>query len=134
MHRGGYRGFRSPGYRGSREGAYGSPSGPDSGIEGRNSLMQYLIKSLGAYVHKDFRRDGGRSLKRRRYDDKEDIENRLNSLIVRIGDKSSSSLESNLQGLADALEGDIGHHRDQILSMIFKWYLPRERNTNDLLS
>ena len=72
-------------------------------------------------MHKDFRRDGGRSLKRRRYDDKEDIENRLNSLIVRIGDPSSSSLESNLQGLADALEGDVGHHRNQILTMIFTW-------------
>ncbi len=62
-------------------------------------------------------------MKRRRYDEKEDIENRLNSLIVLIGDKSTTSLEANLQGLADALEGDIISHKSQILSTILAWYV-----------
>eukprot|EP00005_Dracoamoeba_jomungandri_P013753 CAMPEP_0174265190 /NCGR_PEP_ID=MMETSP0439-20130205/25516_1 /TAXON_ID=0 /ORGANISM="Stereomyxa ramosa, Strain Chinc5" /LENGTH=793 /DNA_ID=CAMNT_0015351511 /DNA_START=36 /DNA_END=2417 /DNA_ORIENTATION=- len=67
----------------------------------------------------------GRRFKRRKYDShdmspsSDEIENRLNSLIVRIGDKSSSPLENNLQGLADALEGDISTHKKQIVTMIF---------------
>jgi hypothetical protein len=31
-------------------------------------------------------------------------------------------LESNLQGLADVLEGDMSNHKQQILDMILQWY------------
>lgn len=47
------------------------------------------------------------------------MESRLTALIVRIGDKSASPLEANLQGLAEALEGDLAHHGPQITSMLF---------------
>jgi hypothetical protein len=50
------------------------------------------------------------------------VESRLTALIVRIGDKSASSLEANLQGLAEALEGDLAHHGPQITNMLFNWY------------
>jgi hypothetical protein len=52
------------------------------------------------------------------------VESRLTALIVRIGDKSASPLEANLQGLAEALEGDLAHHGPQITSMLFSWFAP----------
>ncbi|KAL6042364.1 Nucleic acid dioxygenase ALKBH1 [Balamuthia mandrillaris] len=66
------------------------------------------------------RDQGGSDYKRRRYDEAADIEQRLRSLIVKIGDnfKSGSSLESNLQGLAQALESDLTTHRKQILDTL----------------
>jgi len=56
------------------------------------------------------------------YDESEEIENRLTSLIVRVGDKSSSSLESNLSMLSDALETDIPRHKKLVIETIIKWY------------
>ena len=40
-----------------------------------------------------------------------EIEDRLESLIIRVGDKTSSSLESNLEGLASVLEADLNTYK-----------------------
>ena len=56
--------------------------------------------------------------KRRRVSENQEIEDRLESLIRRVGEKSSSSLESNLEGLASVLEADLGLFRAKILRII----------------
>uniref|UniRef100_F6PKJ4 MIF4G domain-containing protein n=1 Tax=Ciona intestinalis TaxID=7719 RepID=F6PKJ4_CIOIN len=48
----------------------------------------------------------------------EEIERRLESLICRVGEKSSSSLESNLEGLATVLEADLPNFKSQILQIL----------------
>ena len=48
----------------------------------------------------------------------EEIEKRLESLICRVGEKSSSSLESNLEGLASVLETDLLNFKTQILRIL----------------
>nr|CAB3264226.1 nuclear cap-binding protein subunit 1-A-like [Phallusia mammillata] len=48
----------------------------------------------------------------------EEIEKRLESLICRVGEKSSSSLESNLEGLAAVLEADLPNFKPQILQIL----------------
>eukprot|EP01087_Luapelamoeba_hula_P018471 TRINITY_DN5951_c0_g1_i1.p1 TRINITY_DN5951_c0_g1~~TRINITY_DN5951_c0_g1_i1.p1 ORF type:complete len:819 (-),score=70.52 TRINITY_DN5951_c0_g1_i1:395-2851(-) len=122
-HRGGGGYHGGGGYRGGRSGYHHHGGGGyrEGGHRGRDYHSDARDYSDG-HMHKDFRRDGGRSLKRQRCDEREDIENRLNSLLIRIGDKSQSThtLESNLQGLADALEGDVTNHRTQILQMLFQ--------------
>ncbi|XP_022257706.1 uncharacterized protein LOC106472631 isoform X3 [Limulus polyphemus] len=47
-----------------------------------------------------------------------DIEDRLESLITRVGEKSTSSLESNLEGLAGVLEADLPSYRSKILRIL----------------
>ena len=47
---------------------------------------------------------GGYRSKKRRTNEHMEIEDRLESLILRVGEKSTSSLESNLEGLASVLE------------------------------
>ena len=47
---------------------------------------------------------GGFRSKKRRTNEHMEIEDRLESLILRVGEKSTSSLESNLEGLASVLE------------------------------
>lgn len=49
--------------------------------------------------------------KRRRVSENQEIEDRLESLILCVGEKSSSSLESNLEGLASVLEADLSTYR-----------------------
>ncbi|KAH0556545.1 nuclear cap-binding protein subunit 1 [Cotesia glomerata] len=56
--------------------------------------------------------------KRRRVSENQEIEDRLESLIIRVGEKSSSSLESNLEGLASVLEADLGIFRSKILRIL----------------
>ncbi|KAK3733283.1 hypothetical protein QZH41_011130, partial [Actinostola sp. cb2023] len=56
--------------------------------------------------------------KRRRMDEAVDIEDRLESLITRVGEKSTSSLESNLEGLSNVLEADLPNYKDRILKII----------------
>ncbi|KAB7506114.1 Nuclear cap-binding protein subunit 1 [Armadillidium nasatum] len=58
-----------------------------------------------------------RDRKRRRTDATE-IEDRLESLINRVGEKSTSSLESNLEGLASVLEADIINYKGKILKIL----------------
>ena len=47
-----------------------------------------------------------------------EIEDRLESLIIRVGDKTSSSLESNLEGLASVLEADLNTFKSKILRIL----------------
>ncbi|XP_076633760.1 nuclear cap-binding protein subunit 1 [Colletes latitarsis] len=56
--------------------------------------------------------------KRRRVSENQEIEDRLESLILRVGEKSTSSLESNLEGLASVLEADLGMFRSKILRIL----------------
>ncbi|KAL5004537.1 hypothetical protein ScPMuIL_017993 [Solemya velum] len=56
--------------------------------------------------------------KRRRTSDTVDIEDRLESLITRVGEKSTSSLESNLEGLASVLEADLPNYKLKILKIL----------------
>ncbi|GFT18086.1 nuclear cap-binding protein subunit 1 [Nephila pilipes] len=63
--------------------------------------------------------DEGYSRKRRRYSaEPKEIEDRLESLIVRVGDKSTSSLESNLEGLAGVLEADLPSYKAKIMRIL----------------
>lgn len=56
--------------------------------------------------------------KRRRVSENQEIEDRLESLILRVGEKSTSSLESNLEGLSSVLEADLGSFRAKILRIL----------------
>ena len=47
-----------------------------------------------------------------------EIEDRLESLILRVGEKSTSSLESNLEGLASVLEADLSTYKSKILKIL----------------
>ncbi|KAG9337107.1 hypothetical protein JZ751_029775 [Albula glossodonta] len=62
--------------------------------------------------------DGGQSHKRRRTSEPIEIEDRLESLICRVGEKSTSSLESNLEGLAGVLEADLPNYKSKILRIL----------------
>ncbi|KAF0299965.1 Nuclear cap-binding protein subunit 1 [Amphibalanus amphitrite] len=56
-----------------------------------------------------------RSAKRRRLSgDAVEIEDRLESLIIRVGERSTASLESNLEGLSSVLENDLVKAKDKI--------------------
>merc|ERR1712088_858412 len=61
--------------------------------------------------------DGYRS-KKRRMSDHVEIEDRLESLILRVGEKSSASLESNLEGLSSVLEADLSTYKAKILKIL----------------
>lgn len=62
---------------------------------------------------------GGNLNKRRKTSEtSEEIEKRLESLICRVGEKSSSSLESNLEGLSVVLEADLPNFKPQILRIL----------------
>ena len=63
--------------------------------------------------------EGGefRGRKRKRNENLE-IEDRLESLIVRLGEKSSASLENNIQGLADVLDADLSAYKGKILRIL----------------
>ncbi|XP_062857290.1 nuclear cap-binding protein subunit 1 isoform X3 [Trichomycterus rosablanca] len=62
--------------------------------------------------------DGGQPHKRRRTSEPVEIEDRLESLICRVGEKSTSSLESNLEGLAGVLEADLPNYKNKILRIL----------------
>ncbi|XP_013421265.1 nuclear cap-binding protein subunit 1-like [Lingula anatina] len=62
--------------------------------------------------------EDGRSHKRRRTSGPTDIEDRLESLITRVGEKSTSSLESNLEGLASVLEADLPNYKHKIIKIL----------------
>ncbi|EGC35563.1 hypothetical protein DICPUDRAFT_55124 [Dictyostelium purpureum] len=53
-------------------------------------------------------------------DSEDDFKSKLTSLIVRIGDKATSSLESNIEALANALLADIPKHGTLIQDILFK--------------
>lgn len=62
--------------------------------------------------HDDYEDD--RSSKKRRTSDVMEIEDRLESLIIRVGERSTASLESNLEGLASVLENDLVKAKSKI--------------------
>lgn len=63
--------------------------------------------------------DDFRLRKRRRVSSEpKEIEDRLESLIMRVGEKSTSSLESNLEGLAGVLDADLPSYKGNILSIL----------------
>merc|ERR1719153_1728436 len=62
--------------------------------------------------------DGGFRSKKRRTSENVEIEDRLESLILRVGEKSTSSLESNLEGLASVLEADLTTYKAKILKIL----------------
>ncbi|CAM9500612.1 unnamed protein product [Lampetra planeri] len=62
--------------------------------------------------------DGASQHKRRRTSEPMKIEDRLESLICRVGEKSTSSLESNLEGLAGVLEADLPNYKSKILRIL----------------
>ena len=61
---------------------------------------------------------GGFRAKKRRTNEHLEIEDRLESLILRVGEKSTSSLESNLEGLASVLEADLSTYKSKILKIL----------------
>lgn len=61
---------------------------------------------------------GHSARKRRRGSENIDIEERLESLITRVGEKSTSSLESNLEGLASVLEADLANYKTKIMRIL----------------
>lgn len=67
--------------------------------------------------YEDRDRDDGRNRKRRKVD-LNDVEDKLESLINRVGEKSSASLENNLQQLANVLEADLPNYKERILKII----------------
>lgn len=63
--------------------------------------------------------DDFRHRKRRRISSEpKEIEDRLESLIMRVGEKSTSSLESNLEGLAGVLDADLPSYKGNILGIL----------------
>eukprot|EP00794_Sanderia_malayensis_P009859 gene9859-10869_t len=60
---------------------------------------------------------GERERKRRRPEPVH-VENRLESLITRVGEKSTASLKNNLEALATVLEVDIPNFKDKILQIL----------------
>ncbi|ELT97533.1 hypothetical protein CAPTEDRAFT_202900 [Capitella teleta] len=68
----------------------------------------------------------GRSSRKRRrapYVDDEDIEERLESLIARVGEKSTKSLVGNLEDLADVLVMDLNKYKQKIIKILISCYL-----------
>ena len=67
--------------------------------------------------------------KRQRPDEpSQDIEQRLTNLIVKIGDKNVANLTTHIEGLANALKGDLPSHRELIMDTIFDcahWLQPK---------
>lgn len=70
-------------------------------------------KHLWGHLIADHRRN-----KRRRVSENQEIEDRLESLILRVGERSTSSVESNLEGLVSVLEADLGTFRLKILRIL----------------
>ncbi|XP_025418867.1 nuclear cap-binding protein subunit 1 [Sipha flava] len=61
-----------------------------------------------------------RAYKKRRRGGSEniDLEDRLESLILKVGEKTSSTLESNLEGLVSVLDGDLPNFKKKVLKLL----------------
>ncbi|KYR00264.1 initiation factor eIF-4 gamma middle domain-containing protein [Tieghemostelium lacteum] len=70
-----------------------------------------------SYQNRGFNPRGGN---RGHVDSNEDLKNRLTSLIIKIGDKPSSAIESNIDGLVNALLHDITTQKEAIQNILFK--------------
>ncbi|XP_033124010.1 nuclear cap-binding protein subunit 1-like [Anneissia japonica] len=62
--------------------------------------------------------DVAQPFNKRRKSVHDEIEERLESLITRVGEKSTSSLESNLEGLAGVLEADVPNYKHKIIDIL----------------
>ncbi|KAM5300225.1 nuclear cap-binding protein subunit 1 isoform 2-T2 [Ctenodactylus gundi] len=62
--------------------------------------------------------DGGQPHKRRKTSDVNETEDRLESLICKVGEKSAASLESNLESLAGVLVADLPNYKSKILRLL----------------
>lgn len=62
--------------------------------------------------------DGRNKRRRGAGDGESEIEERLESLITRVGEKSTSSLESNLEGLSGVLEADLPNYKAKIIKIL----------------
>eukprot|EP00126_Sphaerothecum_destruens_P012927 Sdes_comp22115_c0_seq1m20642 len=89
----------------------------------RDSGGQEFDRNSGNYRGKSYNRSGGHYKEiqsRIRYEDGNDVETRLQSLIARVGDTPGSSLERNIEGLAQVLIADISKHTELIMhSLLF---------------
>lgn len=74
-----------------------------------------IMSSRKRYIDEDAERS---SKRRKATSDQAEIEARLESLITRVGEKSTSSLESNLEGLAGVLEADLSNYKLKILEIL----------------
>uniref|UniRef100_H2YUE9 Nuclear cap-binding protein subunit 1 n=2 Tax=Ciona savignyi TaxID=51511 RepID=H2YUE9_CIOSA len=81
----------------------------------RSKLRRALQRDPGS---SDDEGKGSFNKRRKVTESSEEIERRLESLICRVGEKSSSSLESNLEGLATVLEADLPNFKSQILQIL----------------
>ncbi|XP_050538611.1 nuclear cap-binding protein subunit 1 isoform X2 [Daktulosphaira vitifoliae] len=63
---------------------------------------------------------GDRAHKKRRRGNSEnnDLEDRLESLILKVGEKTSSTLESNLEGLVSVLDGNLQNFKKKVLKLL----------------
>ncbi|CAB4063026.1 NCBP1 [Lepeophtheirus salmonis] len=89
-----------------------SKQGDGATFDASNSSYKRRIKTeedTGSSYHRN---------KRQRTSDNVEIVDRLESLILRVGEKSSSSLESNLEGLATVLEADLTTYKGKILKIL----------------
>lgn len=68
--------------------------------------------------YEDITEHGPARKRRRLSSEPVEIEDRLESLIARVGEKSTSSLESNLDGLAGVLEADLPNFKNKILYIL----------------
>ncbi|CAG2167490.1 unnamed protein product [Oppiella nova] len=62
--------------------------------------------------------DRPRKRRRNEFESEEGLESRLESLIIRIGEKSTSSIETNIEGLAKVLTADLDNSKTKIIQII----------------
>nr|CAG4647771.1 EOG090X03JL [Moina brachiata] len=80
--------------------------------------MDQISRSYHHQFNKHCHVQHGYRKRRRVVSEQAEIEDRLESLIIRVGDKTSSSLESNLEGLASVLEADLNTYKSKILRIL----------------
>lgn len=70
-------------------------------------------------------KDDNRQRKRRRHDDSEStplpVEEKLESLVVRLGDKTNTSLEKSLEDASQVLNEDATRYKSNIIKIICEW-------------
>ncbi|CAG2183649.1 unnamed protein product, partial [Oppiella nova] len=79
------------------------------------SRRRPLDEESNEYTHGD---DRPRKRRRNEFESEEGLESRLESLIIRIGEKSTSSIETNIEGLAKVLTADLDNSKTKIIQII----------------
>lgn len=84
-----------------------------------NNIGEYLAEhEFHVKIYQNIFSERRQKRRRMSTSENQEIEDRLESLILRVGEKSSSSLESNLEGLVSVLEADLGTFRNKILRIL----------------